>query len=95
MLAIIASRPDRVFPPIIRCVVDFSLTQEQVLLQDSVGKFVSANCDVERHRRLSKTELAFDPGAWATFAELGWLGIPFSEEQGGDWRQRGGCHGYL
>jgi alkylation response protein AidB-like acyl-CoA dehydrogenase len=63
--------------------VDFSLTQEQVLLQDSVGKFVSATCDVERHRRLSKTELAFDPAAWATFAELGWLGIPFSEEQGG------------
>ena len=63
--------------------MDFSLTQEQVLLQDSVGKFVSATCDVERHRRLSKTEQAYDPAVWARFAELGWLAVPFSEEQGG------------
>ena len=66
-----------------RCIVDFSFTQEQILLQDSVGKFVDATCDVERHRRLSKTELAYDPAVWRQFAELGWLGVPFSEEQGG------------
>ena len=55
--------------------MDFSLTQEQVLLQDSVARFVGATCDVERHRRLSKTELAYDPAVWRQFAELGWLGV--------------------
>ena len=63
--------------------VDFSLTQEQTLLRDSVDKYVADNCSVERHRRLCGTELGFDAAAWAGFAELGWLGIPFAEEWGG------------
>jgi alkylation response protein AidB-like acyl-CoA dehydrogenase len=63
--------------------VNFSLSEEQVLLQDSVARFVAANCDVARHRRLAGTEAGFDPATWRQFAELGWLGVPFSEEQGG------------
>jgi alkylation response protein AidB-like acyl-CoA dehydrogenase len=63
--------------------VDFTLSQEQALLRDSVDKYVSDICDVERHRRLGKTQLGFDPVAWQQFAELGWLGVPFSEELGG------------
>jgi alkylation response protein AidB-like acyl-CoA dehydrogenase len=60
--------------------MNFSLTEEQVLLQDSVNKYVREHADVERHRRLIKTEQGFDPEAWRQFAELGWLGLPFSEE---------------
>jgi alkylation response protein AidB-like acyl-CoA dehydrogenase len=30
-----------------------------------------------------RTELGFDPEAWRQFAQLGWLALPFSEEQGG------------
>ena len=63
--------------------MDFSLSQEQVLLRDSVDKYVSDICDVERHRRLGATPLGFDSAAWQQFAELGWLGVPFSEELGG------------
>ena len=63
--------------------MDFSLTEEQVLLQDSITRLVSEQCDVERHRRLAKTALGFDPALWRQFAELGWLAVPFSEEQGG------------
>ena len=63
--------------------MDFSLTQEQVLLQDSIARLVAEQCEVERHRKLAKTELGFDPALWRQFAELGWLAVPFSEEQGG------------
>ena len=63
--------------------MDFSLTDEQKLLRDSVSKYVDQHCSVERHRRLMHTELGFDPDAWRDFAELGWLCLPFSEEQGG------------
>ncbi|WP_170287291.1 acyl-CoA dehydrogenase family protein [Halioglobus maricola] len=63
--------------------MDFSLTDEQVLLRESVGKYIQDAGGVERHRKLAVTEIGFDPAAWATFAELGWLALPFSEEQGG------------
>jgi alkylation response protein AidB-like acyl-CoA dehydrogenase len=63
--------------------VDFSLSEEQVLLRDSVDKYVREHCTVERHRTLSATEQGFDSNAWQQFADLGWLSIPFSEELGG------------
>lgn len=63
--------------------MDFSLSEEQTLLRDSVDKYVREHCSVERHRALRATELGFDPNAWRDFAQLGWLCIPFSEELGG------------
>lgn len=63
--------------------MDFSLSEEQILLRDSVDKYVREHCSVERHRALRATELGFDPNAWRDFAQLGWLCIPFSEELGG------------
>ena len=63
--------------------MDFELTEEQNLLKDSVDKFVRDNCSVDRQRRLSKTEQGYDPQVWNQFAELGWLCLPFNEEQGG------------
>jgi alkylation response protein AidB-like acyl-CoA dehydrogenase len=63
--------------------VDFSLSDEQILLRDSIDKYVRDECSAERHRALRATELGFDPGAWQQFAALGWLSVPFTEEQGG------------
>jgi hypothetical protein len=63
--------------------VDFSLSEEQVLLRDSVDKYVREQCGVERHRTLCRTDLGFDQGAWQQFAQLGWLSVPFSEALGG------------
>jgi len=63
--------------------VDFSLSEEQILLRDAVDKYVTDHCDVERHRRLCATPLGFDPAMWQQFADLGWLAVPFSEELGG------------
>jgi len=63
--------------------VDFSLSEEQVLLRESVEKYVADHGGVERHRKLSQSELGFDAQAWQAFAELGWLALPFTEADGG------------
>lgn len=63
--------------------MNFTLTEEQVLLQDSVVKYVRDHGDVGRHRERIKTPLGFDREDWSQFAELGWLCMPFSEELGG------------
>ena len=63
--------------------MDFSLSEEQLLLRDSIEKYVGEHLGVERHRRLAGGTAGFDPAAWAEFAELGWLSVPFSEEMGG------------
>ena len=63
--------------------MDFSLSEEQVLLRDSVDKYVPEQCTVDRHRQLSKVDPGFDPAAWQQFAALGWLSLPFSEALGG------------
>lgn len=63
--------------------MDFSLSEEQVLLRDSVEKYIADNGSVERHRALLSRDPGFDTAAWKTFAELGWLALPFSEDDGG------------
>ena len=63
--------------------MDFSLSEEQILLRDSVEKYVLQHCSVVRHRAVTMTELGFDDAAWQQFAQLGWLSVPFSEELGG------------
>lgn len=63
--------------------MDFSLSEEQILLRDSVEKYVSDHCDVARHRALCAAGKGFDVAVWQQFAELGWLSVPFAEEHGG------------
>ncbi len=63
--------------------MDLSLSDEQQLLKDSAAKFVQDKYSVELKRKLRDTALAFDPEIWSAFAELGWLALPFAEEDGG------------
>jgi alkylation response protein AidB-like acyl-CoA dehydrogenase len=63
--------------------VDFSLNEEQILLRDSVEKYVRQHCSVARHRAMTLTQLGFNNSTWQQFAQLGWLSVPFSEELGG------------
>ncbi|WP_169567415.1 acyl-CoA dehydrogenase family protein [Sneathiella limimaris] len=63
--------------------MDFELSEEQVLLKDSVDRFVQDNYSPEDRLKLSQTELGFSRDHWKTMAELGWLGMAFSEEVGG------------
>ena len=63
--------------------MDFDLTEEQVLLKDSISRFVSDNYDLESRRGYTSSDTGFSAENWQQFAELGWLSLPFSEEHGG------------
>jgi len=63
--------------------MDFNLSEDQTLLKDSVLRFVADRYSFEERRRFTALPQGFDAANWATFAELGWLMLPFAEEDGG------------
>jgi alkylation response protein AidB-like acyl-CoA dehydrogenase len=63
--------------------VDFSNTEEQQMLQESVQKFVYKSYDFDTRNKIIATEKGFSDENWELFAELGWLTVPFQEEDGG------------
>jgi len=63
--------------------MDFSLTEEQQLLKDSIVQFVDKDYQFETRQKNLKSELGYSSDFWKTFANLGWLGMPFSEKDGG------------
>ncbi|WP_375459021.1 acyl-CoA dehydrogenase family protein [uncultured Enterovirga sp.] len=63
--------------------MDFDLTDEQRLLKDSVDRLIADRYDFESRKRFLAEPDGFSRENWATFAELGLLALPFSEEHGG------------
>ena len=63
--------------------MDFSLTEEQQMLKDSVERFVRENYAFEDRRKLTATADGFSEDNWKQMAELGWLGVAIPEEYGG------------
>src|SRR5210317_189884 len=53
------------------------------MLRDSVARFVQDDYDFEQRQRIAASEEGMSRDNWRTFAELGWLSIPFAEEHGG------------
>jgi pimeloyl-CoA dehydrogenase small subunit len=63
--------------------MDFSLSDEQRQLQDSVGRFVRERYPFDQWRKITDTPEGFRADNWRQMAELGWLGVSFSEDAGG------------
>ena len=63
--------------------MDFSFSDEQTLLQDSIARFIQNDYPFASRQEVIKDETGFSAANWQTFAELGWLGVPFAEEDGG------------
>ena len=63
--------------------MNFELSDEQRLLQDSVARFVQDNYELENRIKLVATSQGFSSELWTTIAELGWLALPFDEADGG------------
>ena len=62
--------------------MDLSYDTEQIILRDSAEKFLTARCDYTLYRKIAGGE-GWSPELWSEFAGLGWLGLPFAEEDGG------------
>ena len=64
--------------------MDFSFTEEQSMLRDTVASYLSDKYDFETRRGIVKSDAGWRPDYWKAFAEeLGILGAPFAEELGG------------
>ncbi len=63
--------------------MDFSLSEEQQMLEDSVAKYLSNDYDFDTRQRYSGSPKGYSDEVWKQFAELGWTAVPFSEADGG------------
>jgi pimeloyl-CoA dehydrogenase small subunit len=63
--------------------MDFSFTEEQTLLRNSVQSLLADKYDFDTRRKIVKSADGWSPAMWKQFAELGLLAAPFSEEMGG------------
>jgi len=64
--------------------MDFSFTEEQSMLRDTVASYLADHYSFDQRRAILAREPGWSPQVWKDFAEeLGILGAPFSEELGG------------
>src|SRR3546814_11083838 len=63
--------------------MDFSLSEDQRLLKDTVDRLVRERYPFEARQKAAASESGFSRETWATFAELGLLAVPFPEAHGG------------
>ncbi|MGA8195455.1 MAG: acyl-CoA dehydrogenase family protein [Acetobacteraceae bacterium] len=63
--------------------MDFTLSDEQRLLKDSVERLLADRYAFDQRKNYLKEPHGWSTALWSQFAELGLLGLPFAEEYGG------------
>ncbi|HEY7692811.1 MAG TPA: acyl-CoA dehydrogenase family protein [Gaiellaceae bacterium] len=61
----------------------FAFTPEQEALRAEARRWLEERYPPERVAELADSEAGWDPASWSELAELGWLGVSVSEEEGG------------
>lgn len=63
--------------------MDFNLTEEQQMLQDTVARLARDHYGFEAHEAAYRSEQGFSTSFWARLCELGLTAVPFAEAHGG------------
>ncbi|MCE8520846.1 acyl-CoA dehydrogenase family protein [Ruegeria pomeroyi] len=63
--------------------MNFDLTEEQQMLQDTLRRFLADRYDTGVRNAILESDLGYSPDIWRQLAELGVIGALFTEEQGG------------
>ncbi|EGD53829.1 acyl-CoA dehydrogenase family protein [Gordonia neofelifaecis] len=63
--------------------MEFELSEEQVMLRDTVREVLAKKYDIETLRAVTDTELGWSRDVWNALAEIGILGLVFDEADGG------------
>ena len=63
--------------------MDFSFSEEQNLLRNSVQGFLTSAYDFDTRRKVGQSDEGMRREIWKQFADLGLLGLPFAEKYGG------------
>ena len=66
-----------------RAIMNLSLSEDQALIRESAEKFLTLNYSFEKRREFLENKQESYKNNWKSFANLGWLGIAFSEDTGG------------
>ena len=63
--------------------MDLQYDSAHKILRETAERFLAEKYDYRAFRKITDSEQGYSPEIWNTFAEMGWLGLPFSEEDGG------------
>jgi alkylation response protein AidB-like acyl-CoA dehydrogenase len=63
--------------------MNFEFSEEQSMLRDSVARFVQDDYSFDTRRAIVASDKGMSDESWQTYAELGWLSVPFAEDHGG------------
>ncbi len=63
--------------------MNFDYSEEQQLLANSIKQFIVKDYTFEARKALLTSSMGYSEQVWATFAEMGLLGLPFANEFGG------------
>lgn len=63
--------------------MNFDYNEDQQMLKESMQKWFQDNYSFEQRKVVADSDDGFSADHWATYAELGWLSVPFKEEYGG------------
>jgi len=63
--------------------VNFSFSDDQVLLKNSVRAALEEQCKSSHVRAMAEDGKGYSDELWGEMGKLGWLGLPFPEEHGG------------
>ena len=63
--------------------MNFSFSDDQILLKNSVRAALDGQCKPAHVRAMFDDAKGYSDELWGEMAKLGWLGLPFPEEQGG------------
>ena len=64
--------------------MDFGLNEETVMLRESAERFLREKCPPSLVKELAKGEIGYSTTLWKEMAELGWLGLIYDEDYGGN-----------
>lgn len=64
--------------------MDLGLNEFQQMLRNSAREFLEAECPVSYVRDMEQDERGYSSELWGSMAEMGWLGLAFPEEFGGE-----------
>src|SRR5258707_11836833 len=63
--------------------MDFDFTDEQRLLDDTVRRLIKDEYDFEKRKKHRASPQGFSLDLWSRYADIGLLGLPFAESDGG------------
>src|SRR5215470_18579818 len=63
--------------------MDFELSQEQQLLADSLKRFLANDYTFDARAKIVASPKGWSEEMWGKLAEMGLMGLPFSDEHGG------------